>query len=62
MVVQLMDRIAGTPVYVNPTYVVSLRPEPTQLDRASIVKLQDGETIHVNGEHAEVAEKLARSR
>ncbi len=61
MVVQLMDSVAGTAVYINPHYVVTVRPDPGDLDRVSIVKLSDGEAIRVRGEHREVAEKLART-
>ena len=34
---------------------------PGDLDRVLIVKLSDGETVRVRGEHREVAEKLART-
>jgi hypothetical protein len=61
MIVQFTDRVAGTAVYINPAYVVTLRPDPADPDRASVVKLQDGETIQVLGEHREVADKLART-
>jgi hypothetical protein len=61
MIVPLMDSVSGTPVYINPDYVVALRPDPAALDRISIVKLRDGESIRVVGEHRDVAEKLART-
>lgn len=61
MIVPLMDSVTGTSVYINPAYVVTLRPDPADLDRVTIVKLDDGETIRVIGEHREVAEKLART-
>jgi hypothetical protein len=61
MIVQLMDSVAGTPVYINPDYVVALRPDPAEPTRVSIVKLRDGESIRVVGEHREVADKLARA-
>jgi hypothetical protein len=60
MVVQFMDSVAGTPVYLNPTYVVAVRPDPAEPDTISIVKLRDGETIRVRGFHKEVADKLSR--
>ena len=47
-------------MYINPAYVVTLRPDPVALDRISVVTLEDGETIRVLGEHREVADKLAR--
>jgi hypothetical protein len=55
-----MEGNNGTTVYINPAYVVTLRPDPVALDRISVVTLEDGETIRVLGEHREVADKLAR--
>jgi uncharacterized protein YlzI (FlbEa/FlbD family) len=60
MIAQFVDSIAGTAVYINPAYVVTMRPAPEPPDRATIIKLQDGETIRVHGDHQEVADKLAR--
>lgn len=61
MIVQLMDSMAGTTVYINPEYVVTLRPDPSDPDHISIIKLSDGETIRVRGEDKDVADKLARA-
>jgi hypothetical protein len=61
MVAQFVDTVTGTAVYVNPTYVVSLRPDPADPDHISIVRLRDGESIRVKGDHREVAEKLAKA-
>jgi hypothetical protein len=61
MIVQLYDTVTGTPVYINPVYVVSLRPDPADPDHVSIVMLRNGESIRVKGEHREVADKLARA-
>jgi hypothetical protein len=61
MISQFVDSVTGTAVYINPDYVVSLRPDPDSPDRISIVKLRDGETIRVNGEHTEVADKISRA-
>ena len=61
MIVQLMDSVAGTAVYINPAYVVTLRPDPAAPEKITMIKLQDGESIRVRGEHQEVAEKLART-
>jgi len=60
MIVQFTDRVTGAPVYINPEYVVSLRPDPPAPDAASVVKVRDGEAIAVRGAHAEVARKLLR--
>lgn len=62
MIVPLMDSVTGTAVYINPTYVLSMRPDPADPQKVTMVKLQDGESIRVYGEHQEVAEKLARTR
>jgi hypothetical protein len=59
MIAQFMDSVAGTAVYINPTYVVTLRPDPAEPDHVSIVKVRDGESIRVRGDHREVADKLA---
>jgi hypothetical protein len=62
MVVELVDSVAGTPVYVNPDYVVTLRPDPGDPDHISIVRTRDGKSIRVRGSDREVADKLARPR
>jgi hypothetical protein len=61
MIVPFVDSVSGTAVYINPDYVVTLRPDPASLDQVSIVKLRDGETIRIHGEHREVADKLTRA-
>jgi len=60
MIVPFVDSVAGTAVYINPDYGVSLRPDPAAPDRISILKLRDGESIRVQGDHPVVADKLAR--
>ena len=42
MLAQLNDQVAGTAVYINPAYVVSVRPEPSDPDHVSVLKLRDG--------------------
>jgi uncharacterized protein YlzI (FlbEa/FlbD family) len=61
MVTQFMDTAAGTAVYINPAYVVTLRPDPADPDHVSIITLRNGESIRVKGEHREVAERVARA-
>ena len=61
MLVQLLDSVVGTPVYINPAYVVTLRPDPADPDHISIIKIRDGESIRVRGGDKEVADKLARA-
>ena len=61
MIVQFVDTAAGAPVYLNPIYVANRRPDPADPDHVSIVRLQDGESIRVKGDHREVAEKLAHA-
>jgi hypothetical protein len=62
MIVQFKDTAAGTDVYINPAYVVTVRPDPADPDHISLVRLRDGETIRVKGTHPEVADKLVQSR
>jgi hypothetical protein len=59
MIAQFMDTVTGTPVYLNPAYVVSLRPNPAEPDHVSIMLLRNGEAVRVQGEHREVADRLA---
>jgi hypothetical protein len=61
MVVQFTDSAAGAPVYLNPEYVLSVRPDPADPDHVSVVKLRDGESIRVRGDHSAVADKLAQA-
>ena len=61
MLAQLMNQVTGTEVYINPAYVVSVRPEPSDPDHVSVLKLRDGEDVKVIGDHRQVADKLARA-
>jgi len=45
----------------QPRHVVTLRPDPAEPERVSIVKLRDAETFRVQGTHVEVAAKLSRT-
>jgi hypothetical protein len=60
MIVQFVEGKTGTPVYINSEYVMRLRPNPANMDGGSIIKLGDGETVPVLGDHEAVAVKLAR--
>ena len=60
MIVQFFDVDAGTTVYINPEYVVTLRPGPAHPETTTVVKLRDGETFRVQGTHVEAAAKLGR--
>jgi hypothetical protein len=61
MIVHFIDAMAGTPVYINPDYVVSLRPDPADPDTVSIIRLDDGELVRVRGSHQEIAGRLTRA-
>lgn len=61
MIVPFVGSVSGTAVYINPDYVVALRPDPAALDRITIIKLRDGESIRVEGDHQSVADRLART-
>jgi hypothetical protein len=60
MVVEFKDSVTGTAVYINPSYVVSARPDPGEPLRVTQIKLEDGETLRVVGEHGSIAERLGR--
>ena len=61
MIAQFIDTTNGAAVYINPAYVVLIRPDPIDPDHVSIVKLRDGESIRVKGDHEEVSDKLRRT-
>jgi hypothetical protein len=61
MIAQFVDTVAGVPVYINPSYVVSIRPDPADPDETTMVKLSDGETVRVRGSHQLVADRLTRT-
>lgn len=61
MLVEFKDSTTGTNVYINPAYVVTLRPDPVDPSRVTLVKLRDGEAVRVLGAHQEVADKLVRA-
>lgn len=61
MIAQFMDTVTGTAVYLNPAYVVALRPDPADPDHVSIIQLRNGESIRVKGDHREVADRLTRT-
>jgi hypothetical protein len=58
LIVEFIDNVTGTAVYINPAYVVSLRPDPADPADVTLAKLNDGETIGVRGSHVEVADNL----
>lgn len=58
MIVQFTENIAATPVYVNPEYVVSIKPDPENPDTVARIKLRDGEELAVRGDPEVVARKL----
>jgi hypothetical protein len=58
MVVPFVDNVTGVAVYLNPRYVMAVRPDPGDPDHISLVKLQDGELVRVRGDHQQVADKL----
>ena len=61
MIQQFVDANIGTPVYINPAYVMSIRPDPMDPDHISQVQLRTGETLRVKGDHREVAASLTRA-
>jgi hypothetical protein len=61
MIVEFTDAVTAAAVYLNPAFVVSLRPDPADPERVSILKLEDGESIRIRGDHRQVADKLRRT-
>jgi len=45
MIVQFQDFVTGTPVYINPAFVATVRPDPEDPERTTDVKLRDGENV-----------------
>jgi hypothetical protein len=62
MIVQFTDSVAGTPVYINPDFVVSMRPDPEDPLHLRDIRLTYGDELRVHGEHTDVADKLARAQ
>jgi hypothetical protein len=60
MIVNFTDTVTGAAVYINPTYVVSFRPDPESPEHGTLIRLSDGESVRVRGDHREVADKLSR--
>ena len=61
MIVPFFEAASGVAVYLNPAFVISLRPDPADPESRSIVKLSDGETIHIRGGHDDIAARLSRT-
>jgi hypothetical protein len=61
MIIAFAEAASGVPVYINPTFVVSLRPDPSDPDQTTVVRLSDGETLRLRGGHDEVAGRLSRT-
>lgn len=61
MIVPFFEAASGVPVYVNPAFVVSLRPDPVDPEHTSAVKLSDGEALRIRGGHDDVAARLSRT-
>jgi hypothetical protein len=58
MIAEFIDAATGTAVYINPRHVVSMRPDAEDPLGVTVVKLEDGETLRLRGDHREVADKL----
>jgi len=61
MIVPFKDAVTATTVYVNPSYVVPLRPDPVDPEHISLVRLRDGESIRISEDHRNVFDKLAKA-
>lgn len=60
MIIPFQDSTSGAAIYINPEYVVTLRPDPGQPDAVTQVKLSDGESFKIRGDHRDVAGRLSR--
>jgi hypothetical protein len=61
MIVEFTDAVTAAAVYINPAFVINLRPDPADPDNVSILKLSDGESVRVKGDHRQVADRLRRT-
>jgi hypothetical protein len=61
MIVPFHEAASGVAVYINPAFVISLRPDPDDPEHTSIVKLSDGEALRLRGGHDEIAARLTRT-
>jgi len=61
MIAEFIDSVTGTPIYINPTFVITFRPDSADPTKVTLLKLEDGESIRVRGEHRQVADKLAKA-
>jgi len=61
MIVAFADAASGVPIYINPSFVVSLRPDPVDPEHTTTVRLSDGESLRLRGGHDDVAARLSRT-
>ena len=61
MIVPFVEATSGVAIYINPVFVISLRPDPADPERTSIIKLSDGESLRIRGGHDDVAAQLSRT-
>ena len=61
MIIPFAEAASGVPIYINPSFVVSLRPDAAEPERTTVVKLSDGETLRLRGGHDDVAARLSRT-
>ena len=61
MIISFFDAASGVAIYINPVYVISLRPDPADPEHTSIVKLSDGETLRIRGGHDDISGRLSRT-
>lgn len=61
MIIAFAEAASGVPIYINPAFVVSVRPDPADPERTTVVRLSDSETLRLHGSHNEVAARLSRT-
>ena len=61
MIIAFAEAASGVPIYINPAFVVSVRPDPADPERTTVVRLSDGEMLRLRGGHDDVAARLSRT-
>jgi hypothetical protein len=61
MIISFFEAASGVAIHINPAFVVSLKPDPADPEHTTIVKLSDGETLRIRGDHNDIAARLGRT-
>jgi hypothetical protein len=61
MIAPFFEATSGVALYINPAFVITVRPDPADPERTSVVKLSDGETLRLRGGPDDIASRLGRA-